>query len=190
MGHLEKPFQLWIGAACVPVTPAPDDHEGDGSWTFELDGARFYFDLPDGPADLVPEGVWVRCSFGSFDLCVRRNDGRVEYRAELVLDGAVVASDVSTDEERALWELANALPPALAPKACFFCRHSEVEKSTGWGHLCCNVREAAAHERHVETGNRLWPFLTNDWVDEWHSCSEWKLRPAGFGYRGGGHRDG
>jgi hypothetical protein len=190
MGCFEKPFQLRVRGELVDVLPTASDDAGDGTWTCEVAGTRRYFDLPDGMLDWVEEGEWVVCSFGSFELWARRSEGRVEYRGRVELDGREVFSEASWDEEQALWSLANALPAVSVPRACFFCRWSEVEKSAGWGHLSCNVEQAAAYEHHLEHGDRRWPFLTNQWVDEWHGCPKWQLRPLGFGYRAGGHRDG
>jgi hypothetical protein len=70
---------------------------------------------------------------------------------------------------------------------CFFCRWSDVEASTGWGHLARFVEQGAEYDSYFAAGKTpKWvaSALRCLWVDEWHSYERWVLRPKDYGYRG------
>lgn len=142
----------------------------------------------DHPADFVAPlapGVVVRLDFDRFALDVWRDAaGKPRYRAS---SGASVGAETH-DEERALWSLLTTLGDERAPRACFFCRWSDVEPSTGWGHLGCFVENQAAYTSAAtsdEPRRRKWvTSLGCTWVDEWDGCDEFSVRPRGYGYRG------
>lgn len=142
----------------------------------------------DQPADFLTPlapGVEVRLDFERFALHVGRDeDGKPRYRA---IVGDRVGAD-SNDEERALWSLLTALGDDQAPRACFFCRWSDVEPSTGWGHLGCFAENKAVYASAAESDEprrRKWvTSLGCSWVDEWDGCDEFEVRPLGYGYRG------
>ncbi len=185
MGNYTKPFRVRVGDRLADVVPAGD--ASDGPWVCQWGGEERSFDDVADFAALAPDGDWVTCDFGTFAVHVRKAASRVEYRAEAIIEGTTIESGIHHDEEAALWELANAVAPSAVPRACFFCRYSEVEKSAGWGHLCCNVADKKSYEAWASSPGRTWPLLSGKWVDEWDGCDEWEVRPRGHGYRGGGH---
>jgi hypothetical protein len=122
--------------------------------------------------------------FGRFSLAMwTAEDGHPRYRAQ----AQSVQGPVDEDEERACWGLLARLGDENAPRACFFCRWSDVEPSTGWGHLGCGVALAEDFHRRATSPDprtRKWISCGLDWVDEWHSCERFEVRPQGYGYRG------
>lgn len=187
-GRFETPFAAIVrGERCL-VRQAEGDEEGN--FTLVLGDARIAVDHPSDLVRAVPEGEAVVASFGPFELVMRRaEDGRCRYVARTpAKDGTLVTGPEDTDEEIALWRLLERLGDDQAPRACFFCRWSEVEPSTGWGNMGCAVRHADAYDAvatSTEPRRRKWgPQSMLSWVDEWQTCDRFEVRPVGYGYRG------
>ncbi len=163
----------------------PSREQEDGNWTLEFGEQRVPIDLPDDLLGVAAGQESVFCEFGPFTLELRRGpDGRPLYRAHA--QGACGQED--RDEERACWSLLDVLGDEKAPRACFFCRWSDVEPSTGWGHLGCALAHAKTYHE-VATSNdpmrrKYSASSLLDWVAEWHCCAHFEVRPFGYGYRG------
>ena len=175
------PFHAIVGGARFPVRAAVDGEPGN--FTLVMGEQRFPIDHPAELLRAAQPGEKVVADFGRFSLTVWR-DERVWYRA--AADGAVGPDD--TDDERACWRLLDVLGEERAPHACFFCRWSEVEPSTGWGNLGCAVKHAAEYDAVATSSDarrRKWGAQALlEWVDEWFSCERFAVRPKGYGYRG------
>ncbi len=133
----------------------------------------------------MPPGVQVTIDYARFAVTVWRDAaGKTHYRGSR----GDVSGPERGDAEAALRTLLDVLGDADAPRACFFCRWSDVENGTGWGHLGCFVDRKAAYDHFVTaTGGPGLKWVTGlgcGWVDEWHSCDEFEVRPIGYGYRG------
>lgn len=184
----DAPFRVCVDGRAYPAREASEERYE--AYVVLVDGVEHGFDLLEEVLELpmVDERRGVTLDFGRFELALRRRDGRVVFQAAASAGGVRVTSRESGDEERALWDLAARLEDAQAPRACFFCRWSEVGPSSGWGHLGCMIAVADAYHERVTRGS-AWEIkwastLRRDWVDEWHSCARWELRPLGYGYRG------
>jgi hypothetical protein len=180
------PHRAGIGERWGVVRAARDDE--DGGWIWELDGRLIPIDVPSDFTAAVEPGVEVTIDYGRFGLIVWRDAaGQVHYRGTC---GAVVGPERS-DEELALWALLDQLGDGAAPRACFFCRWSEDENpaGTGWNHLGCVLPRKAEYDAAAtsdEARRRKWgcTAMVSEYVDEWHVCDEFEVRPVGYGYRG------
>ncbi len=187
--YSDSPFSLRIDGRAHLARVA--DEARDEAYLVDIDGATHGFDLLDEVLDMavVDPRRGVTLDFGRFALELRRVDGRVRYRAAAVAGGRRICTKEHLDEERALWELAARLPGDATPRACFFCRWSDVEPNTGWGNLACFVERADEYHQIATQGSareRKWvtAAIERSWVDDWHSCARWEPRPVGYGYRG------
>lgn len=182
------PYWAELRGERYPVQPSEGDERG--VWTLVCGTERLAVDVPEDLLAAVPAGESVTADFGSFTLTLcRAEDGRTRYRAAARgADGHEVTGPTETDDESACWGLLALLGDEQAPRACFFCRWSDVEPSTGWGHLGCAVAHAETYHRlatAAEPRRRKWgPQELLDWVDEWHTCERFDVRPPGYGYRG------
>ncbi len=161
--------------------------EGDESGRFTLvHGDELVpIDHPSDALALVEVGEVVAADFGRFELLMQKGeDGKTRYRASA--EGVI--GPEHEDEELACWGLLALLGDDHAPRACFFCRWSEVEPSSGWGNLGCAVAHREAYHRVAtssEARKRKWGASgLLRWVDEWFSCDAFEVRPVGYGYRG------
>jgi len=167
------------GGDWAPVREALDEEAAALIWE-HASGPR----VADHPDDFVFDSVEVEIDYGPFALHVRRGTtSRMLYRARI---GDVVGPEHS-DEERALWSVLELVGDA--PRACFFCKWSDVEASTGWGNFGCFVEQRAAYERYVaeHAGKASLKWVSSlgcTWVEPFHGCDRFELRPIGFGYRG------
>jgi hypothetical protein len=172
-------FHAIIGGARFVVRAAKDDEPG--AFTLVL-GEQLV--AVHSPEDLLSVADRASCDFGAFSLTLWKQDGRTRYRAS---SGGVAGPDAG-DEERACWGLLDVLGDAKAPRACFFCRWSDVEPSTGWGNLGCAVKHAREYDEiatSADARRRKWGAQgLLDWVDEWFACDRFEVRPRGYGYRG------
>ena len=183
-GRYITPFAAIIGGARFVVRASAGDEPGN--FTLEHGDARIPVDHPSDLLAAAPAGERVTADYGAFTLTVwQGEDGRPRYRA--AAQGKEPAED-DDDEERACWRLLALLGDASAPRACFFCRWSEVEPSAGWGNLGCAVESATAYDaiaRSTDSRRRKWgPQGLLEWVDEWAVCERFEVRPLGYGYRG------
>lgn len=186
-GYITPYWAELLGERCL-VRPA-EDHE-DGTWTLVRGAELHPVDLPEDLLAGVQPGESVTADFGSFTLTMwLAEDGRPRFRAATrSSEGAEVMGPVETNDEQACWGLLATLGDEHSPRACFFCRWSDVEPSTGWGHLGCAVASADAYDQVAtspDARRRKWGsqgMLT--WVDEWHHCERFEVRPHGYGYRG------
>jgi hypothetical protein len=166
------------------VRPARDDEPG--LWTWEFDGRSIPVDVPSDFTAAVDRGVEVTIDYARFSLIVWRGaDGALRYRAVL----GAVAGPERRDEELALWALLEQLGDTASPRACFFCRWSDVEPGSGWGNLGCFVAQKVEYDAIATSeDNRRRKWVTSTlppvWVDEWYACDQFEVRPIGYGYRG------
>jgi hypothetical protein len=185
-GYLTS-YWVEIGGERALVRPSEGDE--DGCFTLVLGARRIPVDvLADLLAAVIP-GERVVADFGSFAIALRAgDDGKPRYQALSRRNAEPVAGPVETDEELACWGLLAVLGDDRAPRACFFCRWSDVEPSTGWGHLGCAVDGAETYHAIATSPDprrRKWgPQAMLRWVDEWHACERFEVRPLGYGYRG------
>lgn len=186
-GYITPYFAELLGGRYL-VRPAEGDEAG--TWTLVCGTEHFPVDTPADLLAAAPPGTAVTADFGSFRLTLwSAEDGRPRYRAGVrARDGAEITGAVETDDERACWSLLAILGDERAPRACFFCRWSDVEPSTGWGHLGCAIEHAEAYHRvatEAEPRKRKWGTQgLLAWVDEWHACERFEVRPHDYGYRG------
>lgn len=175
----ELPYAARCGDRRGVVRRAEGDEES--AWTWLLDGAKHPVDDPEDHLLHVPEGAVVTLEFGRFEVDLWRGaDGATRYRAR----AETVTGPARRDIEHALWALAEA---GVVPRACCFCRHADVEPSTGWGHLACNVAfpEYDAIARSPDPMRRKYGRThMNHWVVEWHGCERFEELPHKYGYRG------
>lgn len=177
------PYRALLRGRAHPVRPATRDEEG--LFILERDDERVSFDEPADLLSLVAHGEEVTADFDTFALVISRgSNGRPLYLARAQgVEGAQ-----SPDDELACWTLLDALGDARAPRACFFCRWSDVEPSSGWGNLGCAVAHADAYDAVATSSDarrRKWGHTAMlSWVMEWHSCERFEVRPYGYGYRG------
>ena len=177
------PYKALLRGRSYPVRPATAAEEG--LFTLELDTTCVSIDEPSDLVAVVEQGAEATADFGAFLLVMwRAPDGRLRYRART----QDVSGSASPDDETACWSLLDALGDARAPRACFFCRWSDVEPSTGWGHLGCAVDHSEDYHAVATSSDarrRKWgPQSLLTWVMEWHSCPRFEVRPLGYGYRG------
>jgi hypothetical protein len=143
-------------------------------------------DLPADLAAALQPGEELVVNYGPFAMGLRRDgEGRVWLRGAL----GEAQGPERQDEELALWALLEALGEERAPRACFYCRWSDVEPSSGWGNLGCFLQAGPAYDRFLaeaKPGQLRWitSRLPLRWVREWESCPAFALRPHGLGYRG------
>ncbi|MBL8952329.1 MAG: hypothetical protein JNK82_16235 [Myxococcaceae bacterium] len=178
------PFTAIIGGHRFTVRGATRDEPGN--FTLCFGEQRVEVDDPEDLLAVVATGEEVIADFGRFALTLSRPaGGRVQYTAH----AAGVKGPAADDVELACWGLLELLGDERAPRACFFCRWSEVEPSTGWGNLGCTVGSRAEYDRVAtspDARRRKWSStaLIQEWVDEWHGCAHFEVRPKGYGYRG------
>ena len=177
------PFHAIIGGARFLVRKALD--EEPGTWTLVLGEQLVDVDEPKDLLKVAAPGDRVSADFGAFSITMWRDADRTWYSA--AAEG--VAGAANTDLEEACWALLRELGDDRAPKACFFCKWSDVEPSTTWGNMGCAVANAAQYEEVATSSDgrrRKWgpQPLMSVWVDEWFACERFTVRPKGFGYRG------
>ncbi len=176
------PFAAIIGGRRFVVRGAQGDETGN--FTLVFGEERVHVDDPADLLKVVTPGERVMVDFGAFGVTVWR-DAQVWYAAHA--EG--VKGPACPDLEAACWALLEVLGDTRAPHACFFCRWSDVEPSTGWGNLGCAVDRRADYDRVATSSDartRKWgpqPLLL-EWVDEWYGCGRFEVRPRRYGYRG------
>jgi len=137
-------------------------------------------------------------------LTVRRNGDRLQKATCFPFDipdllwqasTRVAGNDVETSENEDLDEVLHDLREKLRASGCFqicdWCKFSDVEPQTGFGHLYCLVERRKDYVKVATSGrsgswshnfNKLTPPFTA--VSEFHSCGSFEVRPANWGYRG------
>jgi hypothetical protein len=178
------PHRASVGNESGDVRAARGDESGN--WTWEFGERLVHIDQPSDFTSAVEQGVEVKIDYGRFGLIVWRSvDGQLHFRGTA---GGTTGPE-RNDDELAMWALLDEVGDAATPRACFFCRWSDIEPSTGWGNLGCFVDRKAAYDE-IATCNdprrRKWVSSTLKpvWVDEWYYCEQFELRPVNYGYRG------
>lgn len=186
-GYL-TPYAVEIRGERFVVRPSESDE--DGCFTLVHGDRRLPVDLLVDLLAAVDAGERVMADFGAWAIVLwRASDARPRYQARArSSEGVWIDGPVDDDEERACWALLARLGDDRAPRACFFCRWSDVEPSTGWGHLGCAVAYGKTYHEVATSPDprrRKWgPQGLLAWVDEWHLCGRFEVRPVGYGYRG------
>jgi hypothetical protein len=74
-------------------------------------------------------------------------------------------------------------------RGCFFCKFSDYEPNTGFGHLYCFVADNEGYSRLAASSDpmvrkyKIWDLPYRP-VDEFYCCEQFEPRPPQWGYRG------
>jgi len=170
--HLDELFpQLPVPGKLSFILPLEFCHITGGSNTVEFN--IIISSAPKDRSELI-----YQCNF-----CIDNHF----YRTAEFSENATCASESGL--EGALVQTGKLVKSAGYFRICFFCKHSDYEPNTSFGHLYCFVKDKEIYSKIASSSSNrdkkysIWN-LNSTPVDEFHSSDGFEPRPPDWGYRG------